>query len=77
MSARVRHRSRTASSWTVGMRRATSSPARCNRASRRQSRVSVLTRSPGAVGSATARSPGSRRPMGKQPGELEPGGPAS
>jgi hypothetical protein len=50
MSARVRHRSRTASSPTVGMRMATSSPARCNRASRRQSRRSVLTLSPGARG---------------------------
>jgi hypothetical protein len=37
----ARHRSRTASSATVGMRMATSSPARCNRASRRQSRLSV------------------------------------
>jgi hypothetical protein len=50
MSALVRHRSRTASSWRVGMRTATSSPARCNRASRRQSRRSVLTLSPGALG---------------------------
>jgi hypothetical protein len=31
MSALVRHRSRTASSWMVGMRMATSSPARCSR----------------------------------------------
>jgi len=50
MSALVRHRSRTASSAGVGMRIATSSPARCNRASRRQSRLSVLTLSPGARG---------------------------
>jgi hypothetical protein len=41
MSPLVRQRSRTASSWTVGMRTQTSSPARCNRASRRQSRRSV------------------------------------
>jgi hypothetical protein len=41
MSLLVRQRSRTASSWTVGMRTPTSSPARCNRASRRQSRRSV------------------------------------
>ena len=41
MSPLVRQRSRTASSWTVGMRTLTSSPARCSRASRRQSRRSV------------------------------------
>src|SRR6266545_4395508 len=50
MSLLVRRRSRTASSWMVGMRTPTSSPARCNRASRRQSRRSVLTLSPGALG---------------------------
>src|SRR5215217_8756377 len=36
----------------VGIRMATSSPARCSRASRRQSRRSVLTLSPGPWGSA-------------------------
>ena len=50
ISALVRHRSRTASAAGVGMPMATSSPARCNLASRRQSRVSVLIRSPGVVG---------------------------
>ena len=35
---------------SVGTRIATSSPARCSRASRRQSRRSVFTRSPGAFG---------------------------
>jgi hypothetical protein len=51
--------SRTASSAGVGIRMATSSEARCNLASRRQSRLSVLTRSPGALGISEARSPGS------------------
>jgi hypothetical protein len=49
-SARARHRSRTASSASVGIRIAVNSPARCNRANRRQSRRSVLTRSPGDRG---------------------------
>ena len=50
MSALARHKSRTASSATVGTRIATSSPARWSRANRRQSRLSVLILSPGALG---------------------------
>jgi hypothetical protein len=50
VKALARHRSRTASSATVGTRMATSSLARRSRASRRQSRRSVLTLSPGALG---------------------------
>ena len=49
-SPRARHRSRTASSRTDGTRIATSSPARNWRTIRLASRLSVLTRSPGAVG---------------------------
>ncbi len=74
MSARVRHRSRTASSSGLGMPIATNSPARCNRASRRQSRRSVS----GLV----ARCPGDQRrgdhlaahvQTVQQPGQLEAG----
>jgi len=50
MSLRVRHRSRTASSSGFGIRTATNSPARCSRASLRQSRASVFTLSPEAFG---------------------------
>jgi hypothetical protein len=50
MSARARHRSRTASSLMVGTRTEDNCPARNNNARLRASRVSVLTRSPGRVG---------------------------
>jgi hypothetical protein len=50
MSARARHRSRTASSATVGTRTAVSWLARNSTARRRASRLSVLTRSPWRVG---------------------------
>jgi hypothetical protein len=50
MSALARHKSRTASSATVGTRIATSSPARCSRASRRQSRLSVSGLVAGGLG---------------------------
>ena len=49
-SARVRIRSRTASSCSLGTRIAVSSPARCDSARRAQSRRSVLTRSAAAFG---------------------------
>ena len=70
MSARVRHKSRTASSLGVGIRTATSSPARCRRARRRQSRVSVLTLSPGALGIIDGAITSHATPIGPDPGPL-------
>ena len=49
-AARTRTRSRTASSAADGTRTGVSSPARCSRASRLASRLSVFTRSPGRRG---------------------------
>jgi hypothetical protein len=64
-AAQIPHRS----AATVGMRTATSSPARCRRASRRQSPLSVSGLVSGRFwGSATARSPGSRHPCAQAAG---------
>jgi hypothetical protein len=63
MSARARHRSRTASSRGVGMRMATSSPARCSRASRRQSRRSVSGLVAGGFGISEGAITSQRTPM--------------
>jgi hypothetical protein len=49
-AARTRARSRTASSAGAGTRTGVSSPARCSRASRIASRLSVLTRSDPPLG---------------------------
>jgi hypothetical protein len=74
MSAPVRHRSRTASSPTVGMRMATSSPARCNRASRRQSRRSVSGLVAGRPGDQRRRDHLAAHVHAvQQPGQLEAG----
>jgi hypothetical protein len=72
MSARVRHRSRTASSSELGMRIATNSPARCNRASRRQSRRSVSGLVAGGLGDQRRSDHlAAHVHAGRQPGQLE------
>jgi hypothetical protein len=74
MSARARHRSRTDSSATVGMRIATNSPARCSRASRRQSRRSVSGLVAGRLGDQRRRDHLAAHVHAvQQPGQLEPG----
>jgi hypothetical protein len=78
MSARARHRSRTASSAGVGTRITVSSSARCNRANRRQSRRSVLTRSPGERGTSDGATTSQATPIERSSRyKLNPSGPAS
>ena len=62
MSARARHRSRTASSCGAGTRIAVNSPARTSRARRAASRLSVFTLSPGERGISDGATTSQRTP---------------